>query len=183
LQSHYQGCHVDYRVSALKGKDYISSWIAHLALCASEHPEFNGTHLLGIGKSKKKAVLEEAHFKPLSREQALVHLGELIQIYQRGQSSPLPFFTETAWEWYRTKFLETKKSSPEENDSSAWSKAQSRFYGTSHSPIQPEVSDPAVARIYPCLEDVAEPLFNLAETIFTPLGQSMAEEKSGVNND
>ena len=183
LQSHYQGWHIDYRVSALKGKDYISSWIAHLALCASEHPEFNGTRLLGIGKNNKKVVLEEVCFKPLSREQALVHLGELIQIFQRGQHSPLPFFPETAWQWYRTKFLETKKSSPEENDSSAWNKAQNRFYGTSHSPLQPEGGDPAVARIYPCLEDVAEPFLRLAETIFTPLGQAMAEEKSGVNND
>ena len=179
LDTSYEEVYLDYQVSSLKGKAHIASWINHLALCATDTPDFAGTRVLGIGKKNKKAVLQDVYFAPIPAEQALLHLAELIDIFHSGQVQPLPFFTETAWQWASAMVA---KNEEEPDDAQAWSKAQTCFYGDGFSPAPLEAEEPSIARFFPYLESVEEPFKILADRVFAPLLHAMMENKEGAKS-
>jgi exodeoxyribonuclease V gamma subunit len=101
------------RYSSCKGKDLLRAWIHHL-LMAAIHPEQPAdrqerqsvegagdgagatvTHLL----SKDRAL----SFAPLA--DPLVHLSQLLAIFQQGSTSPSPLLVEPAWAYV----LQTEK--------------------------------------------------------------------------
>ncbi len=82
-----------HRCASIKPKDRLGTWIHHLALCClvnEAESETTYSHLLGNSTEDKRynAVAEPRQI-----------LGELLQLFQDGQSRPLPFFPKSAFSY------------------------------------------------------------------------------------
>lgn len=159
IKRDYAGQHVAVCVNEPKAKDYLSTWLHHVLLCAVAAPDFEASCLLGLNKNSN-AVFKRS-FKKIEQEHAKYYLNELLAIYLRGCKKPLPFFPQSAWVFYN--------SLQKEHEDQAFAKASQHFYGNSSDSAFSEASDPNVSRIFPSLEDVRHAFMPLAKTIYTPL--------------
>jgi exodeoxyribonuclease V gamma subunit len=88
------GRQVLYRcVKEPKGKDRISIWLRHLFASAFQEPEVE-TRFYSL--DKKFISLE-----PLPSDSARTNLSNLIALYKRGMTQPLPFFPESSYAFAR----------------------------------------------------------------------------------
>ena len=111
LDGIWDGVRVHARFSRLEGTWEIEEWIRHLALCAAR-PEGGRalTHLVARPPEKKKKGI---HVRFGFVDDAGAQLENLVAIYRRGQSSPLPFFPRTSRKYALT-LRTSKKENPEE---------------------------------------------------------------------
>jgi exodeoxyribonuclease V gamma subunit len=111
LDGIWDGVRVQARFSRLEGTWEIEEWIRHLALCAAR-PEGGRalTHLVARPPGKKKNGI---HVRFDFVDDAGAQLENLVAIYRRGQSSPLPFFPRTSRKYALTPRTR-EKGNPEE---------------------------------------------------------------------
>ncbi len=78
--------------SSYQGKNLIPAWIDHLALCASgQLADDESSTLLTRDK-----LIQFCH---LNEHQALKHLTAYLEVYQQGQTRPLPVLPNASWAW------------------------------------------------------------------------------------
>jgi len=80
------------RPSGIKAKDRLRLWVYHLVLCATplENVERNSVYL---ATAKRKVAV--FRIEPLKDPEK--YLRDLVAIWQKGQTEPVPFFPETSW--------------------------------------------------------------------------------------
>jgi exodeoxyribonuclease V gamma subunit len=77
-----------YRPAKVKARDRLALWIEHLALCAMDPP--------GIERSSRLLMLDQdLVYRPVAEPRPV--LAQLLELYWKGLSSPLPFFAESSW--------------------------------------------------------------------------------------
>lgn len=86
-----------YRVSAgrLSAKRKLSAWVDHLFVCATSDPNFQGTKIMGIERSKGVARVVRCQWPTFASDEAGRHLEQLLRIYAAGLSWPLPIFLQS----------------------------------------------------------------------------------------
>ncbi len=121
-------------IKAMKYKDYIKCWIHHLLLSAL-HPELNlATYFVGLDKNKE--------WLPLARDEAIANLRQLVKVFIKGQSMPLPIYPRTTFDFAKKYF--TGKNHDKE---AAFEKAQEVWeIGGFNS--KPENSDPYLLAVF-----------------------------------
>jgi exodeoxyribonuclease V gamma subunit len=145
---------------SFNGKDLLLGWIQHLCLSLSCAP---GDTLLFDAKLSWR-------FPALAADEARPRLAALVALWQQGMKRPLPFFPNTAWDWFKA--MEKDPDKPDAADKAALS----RFNGGWM--INGEGEDPYVARCFPELNDaVLTQLQELAREHLTPLHQTLEELK------
>jgi exodeoxyribonuclease V gamma subunit len=80
----------EHQYSTVGGRQELSLWIRHLALCASR-PEWRGTSTI-VGRLKKGAA--KVLFPPVDGARDL--LAEMFDLYRLGMSEPLPLFVHAS---------------------------------------------------------------------------------------
>lgn len=143
---------VRHRYDDMRAGDYLSAWIAHLALCASAPP---GVVLCTEWHARDGV----RRFRPC--DSAHARLAELVELYREGLRAPLPFFAKAAWAWasngQRRYFAEQK------------------WHGGNR-PGAGERNDPAIRLAFRGLPDpLDETFFGLAEQVVAPLLEHLDE--------
>jgi exodeoxyribonuclease V gamma subunit len=141
---------VRYRCARIRGRDRLSLWIEHLALCCIRNGSYPRESLL---------VCRDDRLLLPHVEEARRLLGELLEIYGRGLCRPLPFFPETS-------FAFVKKGMPE---------AESRWYGAGFGRRRPESADPAFLLCFGRGNPLDDAFRRLAELIYGPLRAAAGE--------
>ena len=90
---------IAFRYARAKGRDYISTWLAHLFLNAS------GRML----PSRFFARDQDFAFAPLAKEAAASYLADWLAAWEAGWQKPLAFYPESAWGWQRKGESEGRK--------------------------------------------------------------------------
>jgi len=99
---------VMYRYARLKPTDFFRAWIYHGALNISG-PETYPKETLLIGlepRSRKSLALRAWRFDPMAEGERI--LSELLAFYWTGLVLPLPFFSETSWNYGTERFQRGK---------------------------------------------------------------------------
>jgi len=125
---------VIYKPGKLRGKDLLSGWIQHLALCC-------------VSTGARTLLFDLEHswqFVTLPADEASQRLAELVASWQQGMARPLPFFANTASEWF-----EAMAGGDEQK---AQTRAYQCFEGGFNSAA--EGDDPYIARCFPELDEV-----------------------------
>mgnify|MGYP000880246903 FL=1 len=88
-------CVVTSTYSSIKAKQRLRSWVTVLALAAAGHEDAT-SHVVGqLRRGRKPGVGHYTH-GPVDRDIALTLLGQLVDLYDRGMTSPLPLGVQTA---------------------------------------------------------------------------------------
>lgn len=145
------------RPSQVQGKDRLATWILHLAYCA-QYPVADATLYRGLSN--------EAWFKPLSQNEALACLSELLELWLQGLCLPIAFDPQTAWAYMEQR---------EKDEDKAKTKAQTRFEGSyrQHGVCE----DSYISRVYPSFNLYWPGLQPLAEQVLAPMMPMLEENK------
>ena len=148
---------VFFRPGAIRGKDRVRAWIHHLVLCAVAPPGVEpATAQLGFDT---KGVRRMELRGPKGARRLL---GELLDLYARGLTEPLPFFPETSWAYAEARWGRGKG---EKQALGAARRAWEGGWGR-----KGERDDPHVARCFGRAEPVGSPGFvEAAQVVFGPL--------------
>lgn len=95
IQSLYQVGWVDVRLSGLKARDYLNTWLQHLLLGVLGRSE--AVFRLGLSQGQ----LQRLSFAPVAAPEH--HLQTLIALWQEGLCQPLPLALESAWAWFQAR--------------------------------------------------------------------------------
>ena len=114
------------RPASLKTKDKIEAWISHLFACAMQKTGKVHTLAIGMDKAKQKQVC----FSPLDRSRATSLLKDLLEIYYRGEQSPLPFAPETSEAYFSSLLRNAAVEHPATDQVNEAMQAAARKWGT-----------------------------------------------------
>ncbi|MCK0112813.1 exodeoxyribonuclease V subunit gamma [Ornithinimicrobium sp. F0845] len=88
-------CVVTSTYSSIKAKQRLRSWVTVLALAAAGHEDAT-SHVVGqLRRGRKPGVGHYTH-GPVPQDIALTLLGQLVDLYDRGMTAPLPLGVQTA---------------------------------------------------------------------------------------
>ena len=90
--------YIKTRFGKIRGVDFLSTWIEHLCLSATQKNDSRVTSL--IGRDDRVTFTFEKH--------AIECLNLLGELFIEGQRTPIPFFTETAYLFAREAILPNK---------------------------------------------------------------------------
>lgn len=163
--------------SSLSAKRELGAWLEHLVLCQEATSDYPNESI-AIGRNGKNA--EGLRFRPV--EDPEIPLTALVELFEVGQRSPLPFFPKSSMEFakqWRSSLEDDASASPE----AALAKAQGVFRGGGYTNApKAEGEDAYVRQIYGA-QDPTSPEFEpfdqardpalsftaLAMTVFSPL--------------
>ncbi|WP_434341285.1 exodeoxyribonuclease V subunit gamma [Motilimonas cestriensis] len=163
LKNHYGTGLVSFKAGGLNGKDLLQHWILHLAYCAMGYSA-RASYLLG--------KVQGVAFNSLEQEYAKQKLTELVGLYLKGQTQPLPLFPNSAYEW-AAKICEKEPTHIVQNSfddalaMKAKEQALKRFEG--NFVAQGEGQDPYIARCYQDLNLVWDDFTANSAVLFGPL--------------
>jgi len=80
-----------FRYANIRGRDYITTWLAHLVLNTDG----------GMLRTRFFARDQDFSFAPLAQDEATALLADWLAAWQDGCRKPLAFYPETAWVWQR----------------------------------------------------------------------------------
>ncbi len=95
------------RFATIKGKDLISAWLGHLALCAAARPDYAGA--LVAGKISARPGIKK--LPPVPVNEAKSYLTTLAALFEQGPRRPVPLFPETCLAYAEARFLKEKPAS------------------------------------------------------------------------
>jgi exodeoxyribonuclease V gamma subunit len=128
----------------------IRYWVSHLVLNALDPPGVRRvTRLLEDGR--------DGHYRPV--DQAMTHLGELMEYYRQGLCLPLSFLPATAWA-----YLEKLARGDEQIARKA---AQQRWYGNRFQ--GGDLDKPYQRLFWPDRPELDEAFFNTSRVVLQPL--------------
>ncbi|WP_428772283.1 exodeoxyribonuclease V subunit gamma [Vibrio sp.] len=91
ITQHYRSGLVRFRMGRLRGQDYLSAWIDHLAMAAAG--QSCPTHM--VGYDKKEGVVHKVYSPLASPELARQLLQPVQELYFQGLNQPLCYFPQT----------------------------------------------------------------------------------------
>ncbi len=147
----------------IKGRDILRGWIHHCAMNAVQ--ETPGCSTVCVFKDGVAA------FEPITRSQARQVLGELVDLFHRGNEQPLLFFPGTSWE-YASAILTGK------DEKKAYESAKRKWEGSNYN-----VGDMNDASVSLCFDEKAinrEEFRNHAMNIFTPVFEHLSVDTDGI---
>jgi exodeoxyribonuclease V gamma subunit len=159
IESLYGGRIVRFRCASLKPKDRLRAWINHLVLCAADSGAAHETVLIGTDEMMKFSPAKEAR----------TTIADLLEIYWRGLSRPLPFFPESALEYARAKLFPPKNSR-----SSPLEKAERTWHGSKWNAGPPEKICIYYAFCFPDPDPLHGEFTELALEVFGPMLRNAA---------
>jgi len=98
-------------VKHIKGKDRVRTWIKHL-FASAFHDQNVETRFYSLAN-------DSLCLQPLSTESAKKELCDLVNIYTKGMSKPLPFFPESSFAFAQNKFTQSNEELGEGKKSSS----------------------------------------------------------------
>ena len=171
----YAGQQIYYRYATIKPDDRLHALLWHLFVCATQSDECNDavtTILIGRDKDKYK----ELTYQHIAKEKSINYLEQLVSIFMQGQSTILPFFPKTSYEYYNS--TTDGKNSKSRN---AIYKARDAFYGDNgYESI--DYDDPYIKRAFYKVdifddEKLHKEFDYLSQTIFGIVKDYESEEK------
>ena len=150
---------VHYRYAKLKAKDRLRIWIEHLCLSSAAPAGYPPTAIL---------LACDATVAIAPVPDSLAILEQLLAIYRRGMSAPLPFFPESALEYAR-KANDPKKAAKALGD------ARKKWHGSEDYPG--EKGDPYYQRCFGDEEPLGEEFMALSRMVYDPLLAHSSEKK------
>ena len=97
-----------FRYARAKPKDWLMTWIPHLALNAVTHAPYPRKSLfMGLAETSNQWVWAGWEYPQMDKSEAVLH--RLMQTYWEGLTKPLHFFPDSSWEWAFRR-LEKKQS-------------------------------------------------------------------------
>ncbi len=143
-----------YSLSSIKGKSLFPFWIQHCVLCAGGKIKFTE-----IIFKREKVVLN-----PLTREESLGLLKQYIELYDQGNNGCLPFYIDTAYEYYHKK----NKSGIDQ----AKEMVKELWNPDRYQPFF-EAQDPYILTAQKNVAEWPEAFYTLAESLWTPVFNGM----------
>lgn len=150
-----------YRAARLKAKDKLFVWIEHLLYCTSQENSGAAGHTRLIGLD------EEIVFTVIPAQQARAYLDDLVSLYLRGQTRPVPFFPATSQAWL-------EKVDDEEKARKA---AETAFYGGFM--VHGEIENAYIQRTFPELEPIFDEFTDLSRLILGPMTDTIEVVSEG----
>jgi exodeoxyribonuclease V gamma subunit len=149
---------VAFRPAKLKARDRVQLWIHHLALCAATVGARPATslHVAADIVLRLKPVSDPIH-----------RLADLITLWRKGQSIPLPFFPETAYAYAEAR----ARSGDPDKALAACRRAWRDDYNA-----RGEAFDPAVQLAWRGQDPLQEEFQQTALRVFEPLTAATEEE-------
>lgn len=145
---------VRWRPATLKGKDLLTTWAEHLLLnVLSPSGVSRETHVLGTD--------EKCTFPPV--DNPLMHLGQLIDSFNVGLTTSLPFFPKASWA-YAHKLIKEKK-----DEGTAMKAAMEVWKGNEFSPVPGESTDASLRLCFPGGPGASPGFGDLACKTFAPV--------------
>lgn len=95
VDQRFAGGVVEHTYSSMKPKLFLSTWIRHVAACASG---FDGPSAV-VARRDRKAIT--CRYNALASDSARKILGALVQLFREGQSRPLPFSPAASWSYFK----------------------------------------------------------------------------------
>ena len=162
LSDHCENGLVRIKTGGIKGKDILALWVDHLCYCIA-----HGTHLNSTLFGQANGI----YFEEVPSDFAYRKLTELIELYEQGLQTPLPFFIQSAFGW-------CAEVNSEQNDCfvladldpkarAAGQKVALEIFNNSRGFA--EGSDPYISRVVDNLEDIWPQFEEIAFKIFKPI--------------
>jgi exodeoxyribonuclease V gamma subunit len=152
LDGLYPGGRVQARFSSLRGKDLLSAWIGHLALCLLTPPEQRPVTVI---------VAKNAHRRLAAVAEPQKHFETLLEWYWRGLRMPLPLIPEAAYTFAEQ--LRTKRATA----AAALAAARRKWLGSDFQ--RGEVEDPYFRLCFERVDPLGELFRRLAEDVVVPI--------------
>lgn len=158
-----------WRLGRLREEDLIDNWICHLVLSLLKPESTAKTRLLATAipaeldfaqVQEHNGCFEAQWHQPSQPAQLMT---QLLELYQQGQTQPLPFFVRSSWI-----YLHCYQVKPEQGPKAL----QQTWNGSEMMPG--EVSDPWLARCYGQQEPFDTQFESVAQTIYGPLWEANA---------
>jgi exodeoxyribonuclease V gamma subunit len=83
-----------YRFARVRAKDHLKAWLNHLLLNIVQEPGYPSTSFLAGINSMREASWTGWTFNPAPNSAEI--LNQLLQVYWRGMTGPIPFFPDSA---------------------------------------------------------------------------------------
>ncbi|EAR60948.1 exodeoxyribonuclease V subunit gamma [Neptuniibacter caesariensis] len=161
LQGWLDSCYPDhllrYRPAQVNARDRLSTWVEHLALCASNQACRNTVY---------RGLSGKVFYKAVPAEKATELLADLIRFYQQGQTAPQAFDAGSAH-----KYFEQQAKDPDK----VMSALENQFYGSAYSNGLQD--NPYLRRAFSDFEPFVTQFIPLAERIYEPLLSCVEEGK------
>ena len=142
---------VKYSAANSSGRVYLSTWIEHLAACAT-----GCAHLTYF-----RAINEQFHYLSVPQSTAHSFLETLIKIYIQGTTQPLPWLADIGWKIFNAEDLEKELQTIEKNYNN--------------------FDDPYIHRAFTKWNDMASGLIELNDDIFAPLSEYLVIDTQGAD--
>ena len=84
---------VDYRTGQLRKRQLMEMWIRQLFVNATGRP----VRTISVAAHRNGKSVDTTIILPVSREDAVVELAKLVDLYNKGMQAPLPFLPETSF--------------------------------------------------------------------------------------
>jgi exodeoxyribonuclease V gamma subunit len=157
-----------YRYAKTKAKDYLKTWIYHLALNSimpKGHPLIS--ILAGLTSKGPEPGWVAFEYMPVQNSKEI--LGSLLEKYWEGLIKPLHFFSETSWEYAQALLLQGK---PQEE---ALNRARNTWSGNEYN--QGENSDPYYELFFRNTDPLGPEFQDMAKDVFGTLIDHQAKIK------
>ena len=154
---------------------FLAGWLDHLALCG-QAPADQAPQTIMVGRGDHN-LADIRVLRALDPVAAREFLQDLLELFQRGQGQPLPFFRRSSYE-LASKLFAGGKTPTAAVLVKARQAAHNTFYGTGYEHgAPPEVADPYVEMIFasrhpPVFDETAEllPDFEaVAQRVYQPM--------------
>lgn len=176
IDSCYRDGLIRFRTGALNLGYLLKIWIEHLAMNASGFQL--ETHIFGLDKNQPQQISWQA----LSKEEAQLHLNDLITQYFQGMNSPLALFPKTLQAAFDLGFDKQGAWHIDNIDRDKQKNAmQKAFLGDDFYNIG-ESNDPYIQRVWPQWNlELAQDILSQYSAIITPIYQAMINDNHEEN--
>lgn len=150
----------------IKGRDILRGWIYHCAVNGVD--EVSGCSTVCVFKDAVAA------FEPVTRSQARQVLGELVELFHRGNEKPLLFFPGTSWE-YASAILTGK------DEKKAYGSAKRQWEGSDfNGGYGGDMNDASVSLCFDEKAISSKEFRNHAMNIYTPVFEHLSVDTDGI---
>ena len=153
LKNIYSSQMVLWRCAAAKARDLLFAWLEHLLLLAAGKDGYpRQTRFTAADKSWV--------FDPVDNPTG--HMQKLVEIFQQGQTRPVPFFPETSFTFAETLH---NRLDPE----TAICRARSKWAGNRFDPIDAESENPYCRQAFGRVDPLGEEWQHLSVEVYEPI--------------
>lgn len=154
LNNIFSGAMLRYRHAAMKGTDLVAAWIEHLMLNSMNAKGYPTETLL---------IMDGSIRRLLTVHNPIEHLTNLLEIFQKGQCQPIPYFPKSAYSYSHKKLWSIEAARQE------WQK--------SNNETPSESEEPSFALCFGNLDPFDHEFEKICHKIYEPLLDHCQEVK------